>query len=336
MLKLENLQPSGSFKSRGVGNYLLQHHAAAQQTNASSGNSVLSNGTSATKIHFFISSGGNAGLACVHAARTLSCPATVVVPLSTKPMMVTKLREAGAHEVIQYGATWKDADIHLRETAMPEAENGGVKAVYVPPFDHEMVWDGNSTLVNEVSEDLEKLEGARIAPAAVVCSVGGGGLFNGIYRGIERQDGWNDTKLVALETHGADSLNQSLAKGEHTTLPGITSLATSLGATRVSSKTYELATAGQKFGRVKSAVFSDAEAAMGSVELADKQNLLVEIACGINVAVCFGGRLEKIVGRKIGKEEIVVVVVCGGSAINVEMVREWRDKYVGALENGAE
>ena len=270
----------------------------------------------------------------MHAARTLSCPATVVVPLSTKPMMVTKLREAGAHEVIQYGATWKDADIHLRETAMPEAENGGVKAVYVPPFDHEMVWDGNSTLVNEVSEDLEKLEGARIAPAAVVCSVGGGGLFNGIYQGIERQDGWRDTKLVALETQGADSLNQSLAKGEHITLPGITSLATSLGATRVSSKTYELATAGQKSGRVKSAVLSDAEAAMGSVELADKHNLLVEIACGINVAVCFGGRLEQIVGRKIGKEEIVVVVVCGGSAINVEMVREWRDKYAGSLEAG--
>lgn len=62
------------------------------------------------KPHLIISSGGNAGLACVSAAVMLDCPATVVVPMSTKPAMIAKLRTAGAEQVIQKGASWFEAD----------------------------------------------------------------------------------------------------------------------------------------------------------------------------------------------------------------------------------
>ncbi|KYK58760.1 hypothetical protein DCS_05778 [Drechmeria coniospora] len=89
LLKLENLQPSGSFKCRGIGNFVLQKLARLR---AQTGPSA------ATRAHFYISSGGNAGLACVHAAARLGCRATVVVPLSTSPAMVGRLREAGADD----------------------------------------------------------------------------------------------------------------------------------------------------------------------------------------------------------------------------------------------
>ncbi|KAF9632364.1 hypothetical protein BFW01_g3226 [Lasiodiplodia theobromae] len=310
-LKLENLQPSGSFKSRGVGNLMTQ---------------ALLRSPSPSSVHFYSSSGGNAGLAAVRAAITLRRPATIVVPLSTKPFMIAKLRAAGARDVVQFGATWADADAHLREVVLAEAETRGEVGVYVPPFDHEDIWEGNKGIVQEARAQLEEVgvEGGR--PAAVVCSVGGGGLFNGVCRGVE-EAGWGvqGTKVVAVETQGAASLNESVKAGKLVTLPGITSLATSLGAVRVSKVAY--ANALKDYAR--SVVYTDGEAAMGCLRLADEERLLVELACGVSATACFGGRLEKAVGRKLDKEEAVVIVVCGGSNVSVEMLAEWRKEHEG-------
>ena len=143
-------------------------------------------------------------------------------------------------------------------------------------------------MVDEIDQQLRQ-SGEQEPPDVVICSVGGGGLFNGVMEGMERAN-WTKTTVLAMETEGADSLNTSLEKGELTTLPGITSLATTLGAVRVSAKTYELAA---RDPRVKSVVLSDAEAALGSWRLADDERIMVELACGVNVALCYDGRLEK-------------------------------------------
>ncbi|KAF2405596.1 tryptophan synthase beta subunit-like PLP-dependent enzyme [Trichodelitschia bisporula] len=253
LLKLENLQPSGSFKSRGIGAL------------------VLSEARLNPAAHFLSSSGGNAGLACVTAARTLGLPATVVVPESTPPHMIVKLREAGAEDVIQYGETWAEADAYLRGVVLKGCPGG----VYVPPFDEPRIWSGNATIVPEVQRQL-----GGVRPAAVVCSVGGGGLFNGVMEGLDGV-GWSDVPVLALETRGADSLAQSLEKGEMVTLPGITSMAKSLGAVRVAERTFEYGVR----GNVRSVVVEDREAAWGCLELARRERILAEMATGVNVAV---------------------------------------------------
>lgn len=250
-----------------------------------------------------------------------------MVPLSTKREMVAKIRAAGAREVVQIGASWAEADGYLREVAMGEAESRGEEAVYVPPFDHEDVWRGNGTVVHEVNQQLRGL--GETAPGVVVCSVGGGGLFNGIVDAVEELagSGWARTTVLALETEGAHSLAHSLARNELSTLPAITSQATSLGATRVSSRTFELAQQHIPTGRVKTAVLSDAEAAMGCWRFAEDERVLVELACGVAVAVCYGGRLERVLGRKVSKEEKVVIVVCGGSNVSTQMIEGWRREF---------
>ncbi|KAB8337074.1 hypothetical protein FH972_021378 [Carpinus fangiana] len=310
LLKLENLQPSGSFKSRGVGNYLLSQLAKAVQA---------SGGDQDVPLHFYASSGGNAGLAAVHAARSLNRPCTVVVPLSTKPLMIAKLRTAGAADVVQVGASWKECDHHLRTEIVAKDPTG----VYVPPFDHEDIWEGNSTLATEIYQQMP--HGTR-PPAAVVCSVGGGGLFSGVQIGLERV-GWQDVPVLALETEGAASLAASLKANQLVTLPAITSQATSLGATRVAARAFEEA----KKPNVRSVVLSDAEAAMGCWRLADDERMLVEMACGINVALCYDGKLEAVLGRKIEQHEAVVIVLCGGSNVTLEMLNTWRQEF-GAIE----
>ena len=233
--------------------------------------------------------------------------------------MIAKIRTAGATRVIQQGATWADADSYLRTEVLAKDSNG----IYVPPFDHPYIWEGASTLVDEVAAQLPG--GGK--PDAIVCSVGGGGLFCGVMRGLDRH-AWADVPVLAMETRGAESLAESLKAGELVTLPGITSIATSLGATRVAEQTFGY---GQR-PNVKSVVLEDAEAAMGCWRLADDERILAETASGVSVAVCYNGALAKAV-KGLNEDSRVVVVVCGGSNVTVEMLVEFRRVY-GSVEKG--
>ncbi|KAL2263600.1 hypothetical protein VTK26DRAFT_6067 [Humicola hyalothermophila] len=334
-LKLENVQPSGSFKSRGIGH--MMSRALASST--------------AESVHFYCSSGGNAGLACATTAVSLRQPATIVVPTSTSAFMIGKLRELGA-EVVQVGASWAEADAYLRETyfsppsSSASREGGGeeggkrdcVEKVYVPPFDHPDVWTGASTLVDEIAAEV--LPGGRHAGRridAVVCNVGGGGLLNGIMEGLERRGkvlgprggGGAAVKVLAVETVGADSLNASVRAGGLVTLPAITSIATSLGARRVSDKTWEWK---HKAGDdLISATVTDAEAAMGCVRFLDDARILVEAACGATVATAYNGDLRRYLGKGLTDEEWatrnVVLIVCGGSNISWKILEGYKKTY---------
>ena len=248
--------------------------------------------------------------------------------------MLTKIRAAGATSVVQEGASWIEADTYMRETVMPEAEKRGENVAYVHPFDHPDVWEGYNSMVDEIKDDLGKIaleeENGKIEPNAMICSVGGGGLFAGLMGGLDRHN-WKDILVAALETHGTDSLNQALKRGElkAPTLPAITSKATSLGARTVCQQAFEY---GQQ-QNVKSVVLEDKEAAMGCSRLADEERLMVELACGVNVAMCYDGRLEKYLGRKTRKDDKVVVIVCGGSNVTVEDLASFRHESSGIGES---
>ena len=222
--------------------------------------------------------------------------------------MIAKIKNAGATDVIQTGVSWAEADAYMREELLAKDANG----VYVPPFDHEDVWDGAATIIEELEEK----------PDVVVCSVGGGGLFCGLMRGLERR-GWGDVKVLALETKGAESLHRSLEKGELVKLERITSIATSLGATKVAEKAFEY---GQRTN-VRSAVLGDEEAVMGCWQLADDERVLVEPACGVNVAPCYNGRLKKLL-PELTPESKVVIVLCGGANVTLEALMEWREDWL--------
>lgn len=317
-LKLENFQPSGSFKSRGIGNILSSKLAQ-----------LRCSGT-AQKIHFYSSSGGNAGLACVHAAVALGCEATVVVPMTTAEHMIAKMREAGATNVIQKGASWVEADGYLTSTVMAEANARGENVVYVPPFDAPEIWDGNAAIVREIAKQISPAShhypgstfGRYDRPAvnlvdAIVCSVGGGGLFAGIMQGLDELE-MHQTHVITAETLGADSLFQAVNKGELITLPAITSIATSFGARTVCKKALE-------YGlreNVSAALLSDVEAVQACLRFADEERLVVEPACGVCPALCYNGKLSELVPG-LNKDSVVVLIVCGGSNTSYDILHNY-------------
>lgn len=235
--------------------------------------------------------------------------------------MISKLKEAGATAVIQEGASWAEADAYLRDTILPHAKKQGQNAVYVHPFDVQEIWDGHATMIHEIKQQL--LDASNIRPDLVICSVGGGGLFNGIMQGLE-QEGLEQVPVLAVETHGADAFAQALQKGELVTLPGITSIATSLGARCVTSKTLEYGLSRS----VKSLVLQDKDAVIGCQILADKHRFLIETACGVCIAACVDRRLFELFPH-LTKNSNVVVIVCGGSNISTELLEKYKKQYCG-------
>jgi L-serine/L-threonine ammonia-lyase len=248
-LKMECLQPTGSFKIRGIG-LLCQELKSAGCT------------------RFVSSSGGNAGYAVAYAGRELSLPVLVVVPSTTSDSTRHKLTLMGA-EVQVTGDVWDEADVEAQKLAL----EGG--AAYIPPFDHPTLWRGHSTLIDEVAESHGK-------PDLVVVTVGGGGLLCGVLEGMHRS-GWSDVPVVAVETTGAESLHAAILAGEAVLLPEITSIAKCLGARRVADAALDWT--GKHL--VRSVVVSDESAVSACLEFANRHRILVEPACGAGLSLIY-------------------------------------------------
>ena len=152
LLKMESLQPSGSFKLRGIGRLCQRAVEAGAR-------------------RFICPSGGNAGFAAAVAGRSLGVPTTILVPHSTPESVRGQIAALGA-EVRVHGTVWDEAN----EEALRLC--GAGEALYVPPFDHPDIWDGNATLIDEA---VTQAEGDF---DVVICSVGGGGLLCGVLEGL--------------------------------------------------------------------------------------------------------------------------------------------------------
>ena len=244
------------------------------------------------------SSGGNAGYAIAYACRALDVPATVVVPKTTSEFMRAKIRAVGA-QVLEHGDDWDGAHAHAERLATdPEV-------AYVHPFDHPVVWDGHASLIEEAAEQGPK-------PGVVVVSVGGGGLLCGILEGLHRV-GWQDVPVLTLETEGAESFKVSVEAGRLVTLDAIRSIATTLGSRTVTAKLLEWTTRHE----IVPVAVSDRQAVDACLRFSEDHRILVEPACGAALSAIYD-RHEFLQGRGP-----VLVEVCGGAGVNVELLRQW-------------
>ncbi|KAL7872777.1 hypothetical protein AOLI_G00118480 [Acnodon oligacanthus] len=288
-LKMESSQPAGSFKIRGIG-HLVRKIAGSNSRGV------------------VCSSGGNAGLATAYAARKLNIPATIILPSSSLQLVEEKLQDQGA-TVKWVGKVWDDANAEALRLAESE------KLVYIPPFDHPVLWEGNSSIVHELKASLP------CRPGAVVLSVGGGGLFCGVMQGLD-EVGWGSVPVLCMETFGADCLNAAIKAGHQVTLPDITSEAKSLGAKTACSAAFEYS----KRSNVISELVTDRQA-LEAVELfLDEERVLVELACGASLAAVYSGVVRRLQdeGRLPKPLGLLVVIVCGGSGISLAQLQHLR------------
>lgn len=287
LLKMESLQPSGSFKLRGIG--LLCQRAAAQGA-----------------THFVCPSGGNAGFAAAVAGAALGVRTTILVPHTTHESVRRQIRQLGA-EVLVHGAVWDETN----QQALRLCESAGT--VYVPPFDHPDIWDGNASLIDEA---VEQSRATGMDFDGVICAVGGGGLMCGVLEGLHR-NGLGDIPLIAAETEGAASLQAAMQAGEPVSLPEISSIATSLAAKRVARQAFEWT----RRHAVSSVIVSDAQAVDACRRFADDMRMLVEPACGAALAVVY----QDLPALQAVKRPLVVV--CGGIGVDMTKLEAWKTQF---------
>lgn len=285
--KNELEQPSGSFKLRGIG-HLISKQLAEKEPGK-------------TKVHVYSSSGGNAGLAAVYASRELGVPCTVVLP-KWSAAVVENLEKLGA-TVIMFGDHWGIADDHLRNVVIKNAPSD-VQTVYVHPFDDPVIWDGHASLVDEIQTQLSPNDVKAIR--GVVCSVGGGGLYNGVVEGLKR-NGMDQTSVLAIETFQTPTFSRAVENGKVVTLSSIKTTTTSLASPYLSQKALE----NYREGRTVLKMVDDLEAKSAAEKYHELFGKKVEASCGAALTAVLG-RKEFLQELGLTKDDIVVVVVCGG------------------------
>lgn len=306
LYKNELEQPSGSFKLRGMSKLV---DSAVKQAKAEGKEG----------IHIYTSSGGNAGLAAAYASRFHHVQCTVVLPVLTKQAALDKLKEYGASITI-HGAHWGEADAHLREVIIPAAPES-VSAIYCHPFDNEVLWDGHGDIVDEFEDQLAELKIDASKVKGVVCSTGGGGLYNGIVAGLQRTKSLKDVPVLVLETLQTPAFHESVKEGKVVTLPKVETLSTSLGAPYIAEKSL----ANYHLHPTKLGIMDDLEAVKATVQYFDIFGKYVEPACGATLAVSLDRKDLLAPLGPLEKDDVVVFIVCGGSTVNATTLQQYRE-----------
>jgi len=266
--KCENLQYTNSFKLRGAFN------------------KISSIPDKKNKI-IIASSGGNHGLGVTYAANHFGMKTIIVVPEFVPQFRIEMIKALGA-EVIIHGKTMDDMNNKVAEFTQDS------KYIYVHPFDDAEVIAGQATVAYELLEECPDID-------VIVVSIGGGGLISGI---AQYAKAFNPNIIIyGTQTFGADAMSQSLQAGKIVTIPGITSIATSLGATKVAERTFAIVQQ-----NVKNVVaVTDAEAIRDLKDILAHEKLLVEPASSCNLSAIISGQLENLHGKN------VAVILCGGN-----------------------
>ncbi|KAJ2354545.1 catabolic L-serine/threonine dehydratase [Coemansia erecta] len=328
-LKLENMQPTQSFKIRGIGSLCV--HAQAEQGAA----------------HFVAVGDTNTALAVAYSARQLGVAATVFVPASSAaaPPIRAKVELEGA-AVVEGGRTLREA--HAAARAFAETTAG---AFVVDSADAPAAVAGNATLAAEIHVQLQRQE-----PAAIVTAVGSGGLLAGLITGLHRC-GWQRVPVIAVETHNTNSFQQALLADDErpgaaaepqapSLLPPLSggaepdcdmrassdgardagraepTVATCLLAGATSARAVELT----REHPVVPLSVTEAMAVDACRRLLDDHQLLVEVGCAAALSVVGKGLLRQIVPC-LGPRCHVVVVVTGGANTSFDRLDACRQRF---------
>jgi threonine dehydratase len=183
-LKLENLQPINAYKLRGAANAVAMLPQADRERGV------------------WTISAGNAGQGVAYAARAAGVPCTVVVVETAPKSKLERMKTLGATLIpVSYEIAWK---------ALDERSFAGVDGTFIHPFDDDDFIAGHGTMGLEILEDAPDV-------AAVIASIGGGGLIAGVASAIKALR--PQVKIFGVEPETAAPAALSFEKGSPQVFP---------------------------------------------------------------------------------------------------------------------
>lgn len=202
-LKLENLQPIGSFKLRGAGNAMTK---AEKET--------LENGV-------WTMSAGNHGQGVAWYARKLGLECAIIVPDNAAKTKIDAMKRLGA-KIVEVAV-----EDFFDTSKYPE-----MRGVLIHPFSDPAVMAGQGTIGLEILEDLPDVD-------SVVIPFGGGGLSCGVASAIRALK--PDVKLYGCEIETAAPLAPSLTAGEQVDVNYTPSFVNGIGIPYIFPEMWDLA-----------------------------------------------------------------------------------------------
>ncbi|MFL5801902.1 MAG: threonine/serine dehydratase [Roseiflexaceae bacterium] len=250
-LKLENLQPIGSFKIRGASNAIAQ--LSPEQ---------LRHGV-------FTASAGNMAQGAAWVARRLGVPCTVIAPESAPATKVQAVERLGGRVIkVPFERWWQT----FQERAYP-----GLEGAFIHAFDDPHVMAGNGTIGLEILEDLPDVD-------AVVMGWGGGGLTCGIAAALRARK--PSCRVYAAEVATAAPLAPSLAAGAPQVVEFTPSFVDGIGSRTVFPQMLERA---QQL--IDGALVASLDEVAGALRLlAERNRVIAEGAGACPVACALAGK----------------------------------------------
>lgn len=205
-LKLENLQPIGSFKIRGAANAIARLPPEKLERGV------------------VTASAGNMAQGVAWCARRLGIPCTVIAPATAPETKIKAIERLGGRVIkVSFDEWWR---------AFEERAYAGVNGAFIHAFDDPDVMAGNGTIALEVLEDLPDVD-------AIVIPWGGGGLTCGIASVLRELR--PACKIFTAEVGTAAPLAASLAAGAPTEVDYQSSWVDGIGAKAVFPQMFERA-----------------------------------------------------------------------------------------------
>ena len=253
LVKMENLQATGSFKVRGAANKILQ----------------LSN--EEKKRGVIASSAGNHAQGVARAAENANIPCTIVMP-RTAPISKVAATESYGAKVILYGDSYDECYAYACEL---QAESG---TTFIHPFDDEDVIAGQASIGFEILEQCPDVE-------QILVPVGGGGLASGVALATKLLR--PDIQIVGVEPIQAASMHRSILAGKIITLSKSKTIADGIAVKTPGNFTYQYC---QQFIDDFIEVSED-EIASTILFLMEKAKIIAEGAGAAAIAAAFSGKI---------------------------------------------
>ncbi len=261
IFKCENLQRTGSFKIRGALNFMT-----AQPREK-------------LKYGVITASAGNHAQGVAFSADLLGVKATVFMPETTPPQKVQATRDYGA-SVILTGRNFDEAC----QAALAEQQASG--ALFVHPFDDELVMAGQGTIALEILEEMPDVQN-------LIIPVGGGGLIAGMASAVREKA--PHVRIIGVESTAAPSMSASFAAGKPTERPVSVTLADGIAVKLPGARTIPIIS-----GLVDEIVqVEEEEIALAIVSLLEKTKLLVEGAGAVPLAAVMNRRIAGLAGKTV-------------------------------------
>jgi threonine dehydratase len=252
-LKLENLQPIGSFKLRGAGNAMRLAAPGA-----------LSRGV-------YTASAGNMAQGVAWSAREMGVPCTAIVPDRAPTTKLDAIERLGATVVKVPFETWWQVIVEHR---YPEMEG-----LFIHPVCDPAVIAGNGTVGVEILDQLPDVD-------SILVPYGGGGLISGIAIAVRALK--PGTKIYACEVETAAPLDASLRAGSPRTIEHKLSFVDGIGGRSVLHEMWPLVR-----GLVERSLVVSLQEIAGAIRImADRNHVIAEGAGAAPVAAALKGGAE--------------------------------------------